>query len=152
MYSKPILSFSGMNYVGNILNLLPTLVVPLIVVSKVGTSEAAYYYVSFQLASLLYSAAYSVENAFLAEGSQSATVSRAILMRSARILIALCASSFIVVLLFGHLMLSAFGAKYGSNAESSLVPAHGRGSADRRVLLVSHCAPAIESASRGRLV
>jgi O-antigen/teichoic acid export membrane protein len=119
---KPILSFSGMNYVGNILNLLPTLVVPLIVVSKVGTSEAAYYYVSFQLASLLYSAAYSVENAFLAEGSQSATVSRAILMRSARILIALCASSFVVVLLFGHLMLSAFGAKYGSNAESSLVP------------------------------
>jgi O-antigen/teichoic acid export membrane protein len=119
---KPILSFSGVNYVGNILNLLPTLIVPLIVVTRIGTDAAAYYYVSFQLASLLYSAAYAVENAFLAEGSHGAAVSRAILMRSARILIALCATSFIVVLLFGHLMLSAFGAKYGSNAESSLIP------------------------------
>jgi len=119
---KPILSFSGVNYVGNILNLLPTLIVPLIVVTRIGTDAAAYYYVSFQLASLLYSAAYAVENAFLAEGSHGAAVSRAMLMRSARILIALCATSFIVVLLFGHLMLSAFGAKYGSNGESSLVP------------------------------
>jgi O-antigen/teichoic acid export membrane protein len=119
---KPILSFSGMNYAGNILNLLPTLVVPLIVLSKVGASAAAYYYVSFQLASLLYTAAYSVENAFLAEGSQTGTVTRSILIRSARILIALCVSSFVVVLLFGHLMLSAFGTSYGANAESSLVP------------------------------
>lgn len=117
---KPILNFSGMNYVGNILNLLPTLIVPLIVLTKVGSSAAAYYYVSFQLASLLYSAAYSVENAFLAEGAQSGTVNRAILVRSARILIALCASSVLVVLLFGHLMLSAFGPDYGSHAESLL--------------------------------
>ncbi len=119
---KPMLSFSGMNYVGNILNLLPTLIVPLIVLSKVGSSAAAYYYISFQLASLLYSAAYSVENAFLAEGSHSGVVNRAILVRSARILIALCASSVVVVLLFGHLMLSAFSPAYASHAESSLLP------------------------------
>lgn len=119
---KPILSFSGANYVGNILNLLPTLLIPLIVISKVGPTAAAYYYVSFQLASLLYTAAYSVENAFLAEGAQSGTVSRATLKRSASILIALCASSLVAVLLFGHLVLSAFGPSYGGNADSSLVP------------------------------
>jgi O-antigen/teichoic acid export membrane protein len=119
---KPILSFSGVNYVGNILNTLPSLVVPLIVVTRVGSSAAAYYYVSYQLASLLYSAAYSVENAFLAEGSQTGTVSRAMLMRSARILIALCVPAFVFVLLFGHLILSAFGSNYGSAAQSSLVP------------------------------
>lgn len=119
---KPILSFSGMNYVGNILNLLPTLIIPLIVLGKVGPSAAAYYYVSFQLASLFYSAAYSVENAFLAEGSHTGTVNSAILVRSARILVALCVASFVVVLLFGHLMLSAFGSGYGAHAESSLLP------------------------------
>lgn len=119
---KPILTFSGMNYVGNILNMLPALVVPLIVVTRAGPSAAAYYYVSYQLASLLYSAAYSVENSFLAEASQTGTVSRAILVRSGRILIALCVSSFVAVLLFGHLILSAFGSNYGAAAQSSLVP------------------------------
>jgi O-antigen/teichoic acid export membrane protein len=119
---KPILRFSGMNYVGNILNLLPTLVVPLIVIGRVGPSAAAYYYVSFQLASLLYSAAYSVEQAFLAEGAHSGAIDKAVLVRSARILLALCIPSFIVVLLFGHQLLSAFGPDYGTNAESSLIP------------------------------
>ncbi len=119
---KPILSFSGVNYVGNILNMLPTLVVPLIVVTRVGPAAAAYYYVSYQLAALLYSAAYSVENAFLAEGSQTGTISRAILMRSGRILVVLCVPSFVAVLLFGHLILSAFGSNYGAAAQSSLVP------------------------------
>jgi O-antigen/teichoic acid export membrane protein len=119
---KPILRFSGMNYVGNILNLLPTLIVPLIVISRVGSSAAAYYYVAFQLASLLYSAAYSVEQAFLAEGAHTGSIDKAVLMRSARILLALCIPAFIVVLLFGHQMLSAFGANYGRNAESSLIP------------------------------
>ncbi|MGA7886789.1 MAG: hypothetical protein WCA44_13675 [Acidobacteriaceae bacterium] len=119
---RPILNFSGMNYVGNILGLLPTLVVPLLIINIVGASAAAYYYVSFQLASLLYQAAYSVEDAFLAEGAHSGTVSKAILKRSVRILIALCVPSLIGVLLFGHLLLSAFGSSYQSNGESSLIP------------------------------
>jgi O-antigen/teichoic acid export membrane protein len=119
---RPILNFSGVNYVGNLFGLLPTLIVPLIVINRIGSSAAAYYYVSFQLASLLYQAAYSVEDSFLAEGARSGAVSKAILMRSVRILIALCVPSFIGVLLFGRLMLSAFGSAYGSHAESSLVP------------------------------
>lgn len=119
---KPIMSFSGVNYVGNILGLLPTLVVPLIIISRIGSSASAYYYLSFQLASLLYQAAYSVEDSFLAEGSRSGGVSKAILMRSVRILIALCVPSFIGVLLFGRLLLSAFGSVYGAHAEISLIP------------------------------
>ena len=119
---KPVLSFSGMNYAGNLVNVLPTLVVPLIIINKVGSSAAAYYFVSYQLAALLYSTAYSVENAFMAEGAHSGVVNRAILWRSGRLLIALCVPSFIAVLLFGHLMLSAFGASYGAHAVSSLLP------------------------------
>jgi O-antigen/teichoic acid export membrane protein len=118
----PILTFSGTNYAGNILNLLPTLIVPIIVVNRIGSSAAAYYYVSFQLVSLLYQAAYSVEDAFLAEGAHAGAVSRGILIRSTRILAALCIPSLIVVLLFGRILLSAFGPSYGSHAESSLIP------------------------------
>ena len=49
-------------------------------------------------------------------------MSRAVLMRSVRILLALCVPAFIVVILFGHELLMAFGPNYANNAESSLIP------------------------------
>ena len=62
---KPLLRFSSTNYAGNICMLLPTLVIPLIVLDRLGASAAAYYFVAFQIATLLYSAVYAVEQAFL---------------------------------------------------------------------------------------
>jgi O-antigen/teichoic acid export membrane protein len=119
---KPILRFSGVNYVGNVLNLLPTMIVPLIVISRLGATDDAYYYVAFQLASLLYAAVYSVEQAFLAEGAHSGTISKGVLMRSARILLALCVPAVIVMMLLGRELLAAFGPGYQAHAESSLLP------------------------------
>ena len=119
---KPVIRFSGANYAGNALSLLPTLIVPLIVLNRMGASSAAYYYVSFQLATLLYTAVYSVEQAFLVEGANVRTIDRAMLIRSARVLLALCIPAFIAVILFGHQLLMTFGANYGKNAESSLIP------------------------------
>ena len=43
-------------------------------------------------------------------------------MRSARLLIALCVPALIGVVLFGRLLLTAFGPKYGSSTESTLFP------------------------------
>lgn len=118
---KPMIRYSAVNYVSSLLNMLPTVLVPIIVLNRIGASGAAYYYVSFQLANLLFTAVYSVEQAFLVEGSQAGALSRAVLMRSARVLLALCVPAFIVVILFGHQLLLAFGPKYGAHAEGSLV-------------------------------
>jgi O-antigen/teichoic acid export membrane protein len=98
------------------------LIVPLIVLNRIGPSGVAYYYVSFQLATLLWQAAYSVQDSFLVEGAANGAITKALLMRSSRILIALCVPSLIGVILFGRQLLSAFGAEYGSNAESTLFP------------------------------
>ena len=119
---KPVLRFSGMNYVANVLNLIPSLVVPLMVLNRIGPSGAAFYYVSFQLASVIYTAAGAVEQAFLAEGSKSGAVGRRVLMRSLRILMAFCIPAFIFMLVFGHVMLLAFGTKYVHNAAGPLIP------------------------------
>lgn len=119
---RPVLRFAGVNYVGNVFSLLPALVVPLIVLNRVGASGVAYYYVSFQLANLLYQAAYSVEQAFLVEGASEVVISRAVLMRSVRVLLALCIPSFFGVILFGRQLLAAFGSNYGSHAEGILIP------------------------------
>lgn len=119
---KPLLSFSGANYVGNVLVLLPNLVVPLIVLDRIGPDAAAYYYVSFQIASLLFQAVYAVEQSFLASGAHKASINRAFLMRSVRILAALCLPSLVLTIILGRWVLSLFGEQYGLHAYASLVP------------------------------
>ena len=44
---KPVLRFTGVNYVAGVLSLLPTLIVPLIVLNRLGSDDAAYYYVAY---------------------------------------------------------------------------------------------------------
>ena len=118
---KPILRFSGANYLGNVLNLLPALVVPLIVLNRLSATSEAYYYIAFQLAALLYTATSAVEQAFLAEGASNGRMSNAILMRSLRILLAFSIPAFALILFFGHFALLAFGAKYSAHAEGCLI-------------------------------
>jgi O-antigen/teichoic acid export membrane protein len=117
----PVLRFSGANYVGNILNMLPTLVVPLMVLDRLGAAPAAYYFVSFQVASILYAAALSVEQSFLAEGSHDGVDMRLLKRRSRRILVMLCVPTALGLALTGRWMLLAFGPSYERAGAPSLV-------------------------------
>jgi O-antigen/teichoic acid export membrane protein len=117
----PLLRFSGATYVGNVLNLLPILVVPLIVLDRLGASAAAYYFVAFQIANLLYSAAYAIEQAFLAEGSQAGVDWRELVRRSLRVLIALCLPAGLVLFLIAHWLLLMFGSKYSQHGTAALM-------------------------------
>lgn len=99
----------------------PNLAIPLVVLDRLGPSDAAYYYVSYQLASLLYQTVFAVEQSFLAEGSHGGIVTRAFFARSIRILLMLCVPSFIVMVLLSHWMLLIFGAKYASHSVTCLI-------------------------------
>ena len=118
---KPFLRFSIANYVGNTFVLLPTLVVPVIILDRIGTSAAAYYFVAFQIATLLYSAVYSVESAFLAEGSRVNANWRETRRRSRRFAMTLFIPACLVLILAAHWVLLAFGAKYSHNGTTSLI-------------------------------
>jgi O-antigen/teichoic acid export membrane protein len=117
---RPLLRFSGANYVANAVNLLPTVVVPLIVLDRLGAQTAAYYFVAFQMATLLYAAVYSVESAFLAEGSQARADLRAVGRRSLRLVVTLFLPGGIVLALAARWALLAFGAKYSQHGTASL--------------------------------
>jgi O-antigen/teichoic acid export membrane protein len=118
---KPLLRYSGANYVGNVLNMLPTLIVPLIVLDRLGPAPAAYYFVSFQVASILYAAALSVEQTFLAEGSYANVDMPKLRRRSRRILMALCIPAALALVITGHWMLLAFGWQYYYYGSTSLI-------------------------------
>ena len=102
-------------------NLLPDLIVPLIVLDRLGAPAAAYYYVAFSVVTLLYSAAYAAEQTFLAEGSQAAALPGGLLRRSWRVLLALCLPACAAFILAGHWLLLAFGAGYGRHSTGPLI-------------------------------
>jgi O-antigen/teichoic acid export membrane protein len=118
---RPLLRFSGANYAGNVLNVLPTLVVPLVALDRLGAPAAAYYFVAFQVATLLYATAYAVEQTFLAEGARADVDPAALRRRSRRVLMALCLPACAVLVVAAHWVLLAFGARYSQHGTLSLM-------------------------------
>jgi O-antigen/teichoic acid export membrane protein len=117
---KPLLRFTGANYIAHALNLVPTVVVPLVVLDRLGAQAAAYYFVAFQMATFLYSAVYAVEQSFLAEGSQAGADWRAIRKRSRRLAIMLFVPGGGILVLAAHWMLLTFGPGYSQHGTTTL--------------------------------
>jgi O-antigen/teichoic acid export membrane protein len=117
---RPLLKYSGANYIANSMNLLPNVVVPLIVLDRLGAQAAGYYYVAFQMATLLFTAAAVIEASFMAEGSQAGANWRVIRRRSRRLAIMIFVPAGIVVALTAHWMLLAFGPGYSLHGTGSL--------------------------------
>lgn len=117
---RPLLKFTGGNYAANAFNILPVVLIPLIVLDRIGAEPSAYYYVAYQMAYLLYAAVYAVESAFFAEGSQADADWRAIRRRSRHLAITLFVPGSIVMALGAHWILLLFGEKYSEYGTVSL--------------------------------
>ena len=117
---RPLLKFSGVNYVANSMNLLPNVVVPLIVLDRLGAKAAGYYFVAFQMASILITAAAAVESSFMAEGSQAGANWRVIRRRSRRLAIMIFVPGGVITALAAHWILLAFGPTYSLHGTGSL--------------------------------
>jgi O-antigen/teichoic acid export membrane protein len=101
--------------------------VPLIVVDRLGAASAAYYFVGFQVASILFAAITAVEQTFLAEGAYAGGSvmarddRRALLRRSRRLLALLCGPACLALIAAAHWVLLAFGAGYSQHGTLSLM-------------------------------
>lgn len=117
---QPLFKFSSANYVANCLNLLPGVIVPIIVLDRLGPTMAGYYFVAFQMASLLYSAVYAVEQSFMAEASQHGADWRAIRKRSRKLAVILFVPGGAILALTARWILLVFGPQYSKNGTIAL--------------------------------
>jgi O-antigen/teichoic acid export membrane protein len=118
---KPLLQFSAATYVGNVLDLLPGLVLPLIIIDRLGPTRLAYYAVAFQVAMIVYTGVNAVGQTFLAEGSQANADWRGLLRHSGRVVIMVCVPLSLALTAASHWILLAFGVKYSEYGAMSLV-------------------------------
>ncbi|WP_374777667.1 lipopolysaccharide biosynthesis protein [Streptomyces sp. NBC_01310] len=114
------LRFSVASYVSSLINLAPVLVTPLIVLQKLGASEAGYYFVAFQIAALLNSVSTAVGEAVFAEVSSDESRFGELLRRSGKIIAAVQVPAVAVVASGSGLLLLMFGADYASTARGLL--------------------------------
>jgi O-antigen/teichoic acid export membrane protein len=118
---KQAIRFSAANYLANLLNLMPTLVLPIAVLDELGTRPAAYYYVVFAIANLLNAIAYSTCQSLFAEGSHGDTDLRILVLRSARMLTIATIPAGALVAALATTILSLFGRQYEQHATATLV-------------------------------
>ncbi len=112
--------YSAANYAANLLSLCPVLVIPIIILDVRGPRQAAFYFIAFQVAGLLFSIAYAVSLSFFAECSQEGAQMAPLLRHSARLLVAVCVPCSLVVAVSGHWLLLLFGHAYSAGGAWAL--------------------------------
>lgn len=113
--------YSATSYASALLNLLPLLVLPSIVLRTLGPDLEAYYFMAFQIATLLSAASYAISESLFSEGAHDPANIAALLRRSAKIMVVVVVPSALVVAAASGLILDIFGAKYAQHAHGLLV-------------------------------
>lgn len=115
------LRYSLGNYVSGSLNLVPPLIIPIIILSRLGPEIAATYFVAFQIATVVNSASFAVGESLFAEGSYREKSIRALMIRSAAIMGVVIVPAVLIVVALADPVLAIFGEHYAATADATLV-------------------------------
>jgi O-antigen/teichoic acid export membrane protein len=114
------LAFSSGTYLAELLDLVPPLVLPLLIVRELGPQAAAYFLIAFQIANLLYTGIFAVTQATFAEGCRNPGSLRALAARSGRMLLLAPVGGLALAGLGPHI-LGVVGADYRAGGTAALV-------------------------------
>jgi O-antigen/teichoic acid export membrane protein len=118
---RTVRRFSFGNYVANLTNILPPVVLPIIIINRLGADAAGYYYLAFMVATLLYTVSYSVSNSLFAEGSYADSTIGQLVRRSALIMGGIMVPGSLVLAVVGPFLLKIFGKSYGAEGAGLIV-------------------------------
>jgi O-antigen/teichoic acid export membrane protein len=117
----PNLRYTATNYAVSVLDIIPTLILPTIVLDGLGSHQAGYFYIAFQVAGLLSGIGVSIALSALSEGAQHNATVEAVARRS-RFLLTLTVPLFLLAgLAVTPWALIVFGSGYQMNARNTFV-------------------------------
>lgn len=94
--------------------LLPTYLLPIVVASRLGTRQNAYFYVTWMVGSSIFMISPAVSAAIFAEGSYDASRLHALARDSLRIIMAMIVPCTLIVAALGRPILHLYGAEYAA--------------------------------------
>jgi O-antigen/teichoic acid export membrane protein len=110
--TREIVRFSGGMYLAGIVGGLPQLLLPLIVFSRVGATNAAYWGIAMSVATTLFQLPSMITQALLPEVSHGTADRGHLIRRSALLVIAIVLPALVVVFCFASTGLAIFGHSY----------------------------------------
>ncbi|HEX3778677.1 MAG TPA: oligosaccharide flippase family protein, partial [Pseudonocardiaceae bacterium] len=118
---RETLHYSLGNYLSSCLNLVPLLIIPLLILHRLGAPSAAAYFVAFQIANLINAVPFAVGEALFAEGSHEQEGLRRLATRSAVLTMTLTVPAVALTILSAHPVLALFGHSYALDARGALI-------------------------------
>lgn len=112
--------FSFSVYISNTLSLVPPTLLPLIVLQHAGAQNAAYYYMAFTIASVLYTVVHASMQSVLAEGSHNSAALRSHVVAGSKLITVLMLPMTLLTIFFGGHILTIFGVEYAKEASTLL--------------------------------
>jgi len=115
---KTMSKYATGNYIAGILNNLPKLLFPIIILSLISSEYAGYFFIAMTMSGLLYGISQSISNSLLAEsfkGDMWSNVSKAVKFN-----LVLLIPGLLLFLLFGRFVLGLFNPSYAEHATPTL--------------------------------
>jgi exosortase/archaeosortase family protein len=111
---KKIGKYSFGNYVAGFFGNLSTLILPLLILNKLGAENSAYYYIAMMIASLLFIIPSATSNSLFAEGSYNEKEIKIQIKKSIKIIALLLIPGILITIFLGKYILLLFGHEYSS--------------------------------------
>jgi len=110
-YVRESFRFSAGNYLASLFSIAPNQILPIMVLNLLGAEKAAYYYVAFAIAGLIFLIPGSMSASLFVEGSHGESLRKNVLKSLAAIAV-LLTPAVIFICLFGDFILHLFGKDY----------------------------------------
>ena len=108
--------FSLANYLATFLSGFPILIMPTLIIGKLGAPSAAYYYMATTIVGLLYIVPQATTQSLFAEGSNNENEIMAFVKSAAKLITMLTLPCGIVIILLGRYILLVFGRSYAQHS------------------------------------
>jgi len=110
-YMRDSFRFSAGNYFANLFSVAPNQILPIMVLNLLGAEKAAYYYIAFAIAGLIFMIPNSISMSLFVEGSHGKSLKRNV-MKSGVAILSLLTPAVVFVYFFGGFILHLFGKDY----------------------------------------
>jgi O-antigen/teichoic acid export membrane protein len=117
---KETFKFAGASYVAAVIDVIPTLTLPLVVLDRRGSAQAGFFYIAFAITTLVNHVSYAMAASSFAEGSHGGDFGH-LVRRSGRILFGVVTPAAVILVVLSHWVLLIFGPGYAAHARGALI-------------------------------
>lgn len=112
--------FSFANYISSIVAGVPTMILPLFILNRIGAAQAAYHYIGMMIASIIFVIPQSITQSLFSEGSHNEKNILPLTFKSLRLTLLLVTIPIVIFIVFGKFLLVIFGKEYSLNVYAYL--------------------------------